>query len=192
MNIKDIIQYAVYTKYNTNPNVLGTMLTAVGVSNKAKDEIIKYAVRTKYNLNPNDLYTMIINGIPEESEESEESGGSENSEESEDSEDSEDSEILVYSHVTFRNDERDDSIPVTFSIYDSIALTTPKMTVSVSAAEKSKTIEVPSTWCIVCTNGSVLWAGGMTKQTVEKDGESIDVYVNIEDYSEITGTIQVA
>ena len=189
MNIKDIIQYAVYTKYNTNPNVLGTMLTAVGVSNKAKDEIIKYAVRTKYNLNPNDLYTMIINGIPEESEESEESGGSEDSEESEDSEDS---EILVYSHVTFRNDERDDSIPVTFSIYDSIALTAPKMIVSVSAAEKSKTIEVPNTWCIVCTNGSVLWAGGMTKQTVEKDGESIDVYVNIEDYSEITGTIQVS
>ena len=86
MNTQDIIQYVIHTKYNTNPNVLGSMLTAVGVSNEAKDEIIKYAIRIKYNLNPNDLFTMIINGIPEESKESEESEELEESEESEESE----------------------------------------------------------------------------------------------------------
>jgi len=75
MDIQDIIQYCIHTRYNTNPNDLASMLTALGITGDANKEIIEYAIKNRYNINPNDLATMLINaaiGPNDEDEESEE------------------------------------------------------------------------------------------------------------------------
>lgn len=74
MDIQDIIQYSIHTRYNTNPNDLVSMLTALSITGDDRKKIIEYVIKNKYNINPNDLATMLINAAlgPDDSEESDE------------------------------------------------------------------------------------------------------------------------